>query len=99
MEEEVKSGLEPKADRGLVSERHVTSTGRVYYTITRSLPLPLIPAPPAKMRSCLKCRNTFSSTGNFICPKCTEINESQGGIRTFADKRAQNRSSNNRGNS
>ena len=92
MEEEEKPGERSKADRGLVSERHVSSSGRVYYTIPRFLPPPLIPPLPAKVRSCLKCRITFSSTGNFICPKCTEINESQGGIRTFSDKRSQGRS-------
>ena len=34
---------------------------------------PLIPI-VTKVRTCLKCRQEFSSTGNRICPRCSEEN-------------------------
>lgn len=36
---------------------------------------PQLTLPPAKERSCLKCRKLFQSTGLFLCDKCGDQNQ------------------------
>lgn len=38
-------------------------------------PEPLVPPPVPKTRQCLKCRKPFRSSGLFICPRCTDENQ------------------------
>jgi len=30
---------------------------------------------PPTTKTCLKCQEPFTSTGKFICPKCTAVND------------------------
>jgi hypothetical protein len=57
--------------------KKVTSTGNiVYVNQALSMPEPLWFI-PLKKRTCLKCRKKFETRGNYICPKCTDENDTQ----------------------